>query len=349
MKKIYVQAYCQQNLGDDLFVLQLARRYPEHRFYVYAVGTNQRAFRGEKNIVLPNFFCRIRRKLTHLLRIPRREIFDGMGADAKVIIGGSILWEGAPLNFATEEIPAFLVGANCEQSYCAEFLPVLRRALSRLEGCSFRDCFSWQQVQPLLGSTYAPDVLYDWHSDLPTIQGRGIGISVVSGKGCFRDEAVRRQYHRVIAELCNLCTEQNLPVGLFGFCQSEGDDEAMQQILTQVNVPQKVSCILYRGDPQEILSAMNQYESILATRFHAMILGWVLGKNVVPIIYSAKQTHVLKDAEFHGAMWNALEGECPDAQKLLADIQSQTGRLDISSLKTSARQQFSGLDSWLKK
>ena len=45
MKELYVRAYCQGNLGDDLFVLHLARRFPNTRFYLYAVGENQRAFR----------------------------------------------------------------------------------------------------------------------------------------------------------------------------------------------------------------------------------------------------------------------------------------------------------------
>ena len=35
MKKMFIRAYCQSNLGDDLFVLQLARRYPDTQFYCF--------------------------------------------------------------------------------------------------------------------------------------------------------------------------------------------------------------------------------------------------------------------------------------------------------------------------
>jgi hypothetical protein len=33
-KKIFLKAYCYQNLGDDLFVRILAKRYPQTLFYL---------------------------------------------------------------------------------------------------------------------------------------------------------------------------------------------------------------------------------------------------------------------------------------------------------------------------
>ena len=36
MKKVYLHAYCQQNLGDDMFILRMVRRYPKVRFYAMA-------------------------------------------------------------------------------------------------------------------------------------------------------------------------------------------------------------------------------------------------------------------------------------------------------------------------
>ena len=127
MKKILVRAYCQSNLGDDLFVLHLAKRYQTVRFFLYAVGENQKPFQGVVNVRLPNDLDRIRRKGNHLIH--RQDLFDGRGLDASVTIGGSILWEGAPLDFVQPGQISFLIGANCEESYSPVFFQQDRKSV----------------------------------------------------------------------------------------------------------------------------------------------------------------------------------------------------------------------------
>lgn len=118
MKRIYVQAYCQSNLGDDLFVLHLARRYPETEFYLYAVGDNQKAFLSQSNLRLPRAWDRLRRKGRHMLGLGA-EPFDGQGLDGTVVIGGSILWEGAPLDFSGAFCSLNIHRAHILHYFCA--------------------------------------------------------------------------------------------------------------------------------------------------------------------------------------------------------------------------------------
>ena len=345
MKKMFIRAYCQSNLGDDLFVLQLARRYPGTRFYLYALGENQNAFRDQPNLILPGTWDRIRRKLTHTLHIPRREVFDGQGLDGRVAIGGSIFWEGAPTDYLEG---TFLIGANCEDSYSPAYRQKLSSALASAAGCCFRDRFSYAQFRGLPRVTCAPDVLYDWAPVQSPCRGQGIGISVVSRKGAFQDDSLRQSYYDAIAGLCDLCRKEHIPVKLLGFCRSEGDGEAMEAIRTRTADPGDLTCVLYQGDVDTFLEEMNGCETILATRFHAMILGWVLGKNVVPILYSSKQTHVLEDAGFQGPMWNALKGETCTGPELLEMARRQEGRLDITRLRQDSERQFAALDKFLQ-
>lgn len=345
MKRMYVQAYCQSNLGDDLFVLHLAKRYPETVFYLYAIGDNQKAFLNQPNIRLPGAWDRIRRKGRHVLHLTG-EPFDGQGLDGTVVIGGSILWEGAPLNFG--EAPCFLVGPNCEKEYSPAFRQRLAQALKNVRSCCFRDRASFDQFSGLPNVNWAPDVLFDYDVRLPAQRGQGIGISLVSRKGAFREDELRETYYSAIEELCERCLQENIPVRLLSFCTPEGDEEAVAAVLEKVSNPEAIAVSRYRGDPEAFLAEMNGCETIIATRFHAMILGWVLGKNVVPIVYSAKQTQVLADCGFHGPMWNALEAENMTGERLLAYAKKEQGRLDVSQLKKRSRVQFTALDGYLR-
>lgn len=347
MKQIYVHGFFQSNFGDDLFVLSLAKRYPDTKFYVYALGTNQNAFLGQHNIVLPTRIDRVRRKVTHQLGLRRQEVFDGQGLDGTVVIGGSILWEGANLDFPGGDGPRYLIGANCESGCSEEYLQRLRKTLSGLTDCCLRDRFSKALIGDVPNVRCAPDVLYGWKPRQVNQAGRGIGISLVGKKGCFREEGTREGYYRAIARLCDLCAEKEIPVRLLGFCDVEGDGEAIREIRSRVKSPKKLKSLLYQGNPERMLYEMNKCETILATRFHAMILGWVLKKNVVPVIYDEKQAHVLEDAGFCGPMWNALAGETPDGAALLEMCLQMGGKMEISSLQTQAEEQFAGLDGFL--
>ena len=346
MKKIFVRAYCQSNLGDDLFVLHLVKKYPKTLFYLYAVEENQRAFDNMRNLRLPTVWDRLRRKGVHLLG--EQDRFDGSCLDGTVVIGGSILWEGAPLDFGQSGKPCFLIGANCESTYSPEFRRKLETALSGVTGCCFRDSASYAQFSTLPNVIWAPDVLFDYEPGLPKKAGQGIGISVVSEKGAFREKALRERYFASIARLCALCLEQKIPVRLLSFCAAEGDEDAVARILDQVPQPEEIQVSFYRGDPQAFLADMNTCQTIVATRFHAMILGWVLGKNVVPIIYSTKQTQVLADCGFCGPMWNALENRDMTGEELLEAIRTEQGKLDISNLKERSKAQFAALDRFLQ-
>lgn len=346
MKKILVRAYCQSNLGDDLFVLHLAKKYPKVRFFLYAVGENQKPFQGAVNVRLPNNWDRIRRKGNHLMH--RQDLFDGRGMNASVTIGGSILWEGAPLDFVQPGQPSFLIGANCEKKYSPEFFHQLRAAIEKANGCCFRDSASYEKFSDLPNVSWAPDVLFDYVTGLPAQEGSGIGISVVSQKGVFQKDALRETYYEAIAQLCMRCIEQNVPVRILSFCKSEGDEEAIAAILQKIPRREKIAVSTYRGNSRAFLGEMNTCKTIVATRFHAMILGWVMGKNVVPIVYNSKQTQVLQDCDFRGPMWNTMEREEMTGETLFTFATEEKGRLDISSLKEKSRAQFKALDEYLK-
>lgn len=349
MKKVHIRAYCGTNLGDDLFVLQLVRRYPMHRFYLYAVPPYDAAFRSEPNLVLPSFASRVLRKLSHLCRLPRQEKFDGQGVDVEVTVGGSVLWENADISFGNSALPRYLIGPNCEPAYSETFFRKLHAALSGVSHCCFRDRHSYALFQDLPNVSCAPDVLFGWKPGCTPCRGEGIGISVISPAGRKQLEAYADAYYQTIAELCDLCEDAGIPVKLLGFCEAEGDGEAIRQICGRLRSPDYPECCVYNGEITAFFEKMNSCETIVATRFHAMILGWVLGKNVVPVIYSGKQTQVLQDVSFAGARWELLSGQQFSGRELLEAVSADSGRLDVTQYRSESEKQFAALDRELNR
>ena len=41
MKKIFLYAYTEKNLGDDLFIKYITERYPKCKFYIWGNGQNE--------------------------------------------------------------------------------------------------------------------------------------------------------------------------------------------------------------------------------------------------------------------------------------------------------------------
>ena len=123
---IYVSAYCQKNLGDDMFVRTLVRRYPNCMFYLCADNSLCTAFSDEPNIKIIGkiryFILRIIRKLTKSEKV-MVDINRLKKADAIVRIGGSIFIEHAnwEVKYKFPHNQYFVIGANYGPAYTEMF------------------------------------------------------------------------------------------------------------------------------------------------------------------------------------------------------------------------------------
>jgi len=195
---------------------------------------------------------------------------------------------------------------------------------------------------------YAPDALFS--CPVPDRkEGRGIGVSVIcpDRRAYLRDQA--EDYYAAIAGLCDLCAGRGIPVTLFAFCGPEGDEEAIDAIIRRAKDGQSIKKHVYNGDIDAFLASMNDCGSIIAGRFHAMILGWLMGKNVLPVIYSKKQTNVLGDIDYKGRIWNLLLGEKADPESLLAMSMDAPPPERLGEWILSSQAQFKALDACLGK
>ena len=83
--KIYVDAYFAKNLGDDLFVNILTKRYPNHKFY--AIAENEKGYSKDNLKVYSNkYFFKVLKKF-------QLEKYLANRYDTVVTIGGSMFME----------------------------------------------------------------------------------------------------------------------------------------------------------------------------------------------------------------------------------------------------------------
>ncbi|MBE5063453.1 polysaccharide pyruvyl transferase family protein [Lachnospiraceae bacterium DSM 108991] len=352
---IYIRAYLKNNLGDDLFVRSLVRRYPDEKFYLCGAPKFLKAFRKEKNVIRINTimynWLRICRKLTK----QNGNIINHLAerkARAVVHIGGSIFIETDNWRMDRKSIEndnIFIIGANYGPSYTTEFDNAISQELMCAKDCCFRDTVSYLHFKNIKSVRYAPDVLFGYKDFLNCNKTNGIGISVINLESRKNLSHWKNEYESVIKNVCVLCQIRNIPVTLFSFCEAEKDQIAIDRILEKIDSKKGIRVIRYTGDVDCFLNKFAECKYIIATRFHAMVLGWVMGKKVIPIIYSIKQMNILEDLKYQNYVWNLLEGEKAIADDLLKAFKSITNLPMIEKVKSDAELQFKVLDKFIKK
>lgn len=101
--------------------------------------------------------------------------------------------------------------------------------------------------------------------------------------------------------------------------------------------------IIIIGNIEEALNFLGQSQIIVGTRFHANILGLILEKTIIPIIYSNKTEEFLKDIDFKGKVFD-IKGNC-EFDLTLEDLEYKK---DVGKEIVRAQEQFKGLDKLLK-
>ena len=346
----YIMAYLCRNLGDDLLVLSLLRRYPDVLFYLCVSPEESRAFEKEKNAITPTkiewYMLRLYHKLFHRDELSIINYRFLNKCQAVIKIGGSIFIESENFNWKTF-IPqkTHVIGANFEHDSSPQFYEKVRIKLSQIASCTFRDLYSYNLFCNLDNVSVAPDAVFslDFHREKK--RGKGIAISVICPERRTRLKNYSEYYYQIIAEVVDYCELKKIPVALFGFCSYEKDDVAIEKIRTLVKTSVYPEVCVYDGDTDSFLDRLNSYESIIATRFHAMIIGWKLAKRVLPVIYSEKQVNVLNDIEYNGFSWNLLNRTPISGKELVEEalISSLMDRTD--QLAIMAQGQFSLFDS----
>lgn len=351
MKKCFLYAYDRQNLGDDLFVHTITKRYPDVQFYMWSDRRNRETFRCLPNLKVVDKDSRFV-KFLHWLRpslVPGYRNWLENRCEAVVYIGGSIfieydIWEQILTwwEYEAENRPFYVLGANFGPYHTEAYRQKLSKILAKMKDVCFRDKYSYDLFCENDTVRCAPDILFSYPMPKVPVKDKQIFVSVID---CAIKEGLSdcdQSYVDNMASMLRGYLEDGCTLVLGSFCKEEGDEQGIEKILSAMGGKDdpRIRVLAYNGtNAEEMTRAIAQSERVIATRFHATILAMVAGRPVLPLIYSDKTLHVLEDLGFNGAVVDIRKQEpincelliqefAPDRQTLMAGAQKHFKKLD---------------------
>lgn len=312
-KNILIKAYINKNLGDDLFIKILVEKFLKQNFIIVINKKNfsndYLNFKNLKRIKGFRILDFIIRKLKGIYIFSEIIAYKLNKCDKIIEIGGSIFMEKVGKNYhliqrkSLKELYGkyFILGANFGPYRTEGFIKKYCNFFSECNDVCFRDIYSYSLFKNLPNIRYAKDIVFSLNVEEYT-EKEYILISVI--KPSIRKELFDKdnEYYNTIKNLAVDFLENGKKVKLMSFCKNEGDEEAIEEILkiTPKSFRDKIGKYYYDGNIEDALEIIGKAEAVVATRFHAMILGFIYRKKVYPIAYSKKTTNVLEDLEFKG-------------------------------------------------
>lgn len=341
--KVFVNAYLENNLGDDLFFDILKNRYSGNKFYVMSSS-----IKNEDNVVVyKNKF------LNKLIRRFELKKFLTNKCDVIVSIGGSMYMEqknDTNRKFFLGKKPYYILGSNFGPYHTETYYKNAHKFFEKAEDVCFRDKYSYNLFSDIKAVRYAPDIIFTLDTkNLEKVQNTKRAIfSIIS----CRDKVnvkYEEEYKNAIIDMTKKLIDDGYKITYMSFCKNENDELAIEEILEKIdnNIKKYIETYYYRGNIKEAIEVLNNSDIIVGTRFHSIILGMLLNKTVIPIIYSDKTKHMLEDFKFNGKTVDIRNLDNYNIEELFTD-ENKKYKLNIEKIKEEAEEQFRELDKVLK-
>lgn len=357
MKKVLLHYYNKVNLGDDLFIKILSSRYT-NTFTLANISGNT-FLESLPNITsgmyrIAHVALKVTGKLTGLRNLPLKVL--ATKHDVMVYIGGSIFiennqldkWEKELSYYRSLTIPYYILGSNFGPYQHDEFKNIIEQIIRKASDVCFRDFASYAIFKDIPTSRVATDVAFALNTKPFDIKDEKTAIfSLIDSTKKF-DSITTEKYEEIVRTLTKRLIADNYKVIYMSFCKHEGDEVANNRVRAGLpaDISSKIVEFNYHGNLDDALSLLARSEIIIASRFHATILGLVFGKKVLPMAYSDKTTDILTDMAFPGTVADIRKIDKFDPMTF--DFNT-IPIMDVAEQRALAETQFQELDKVLIK
>ncbi|HLS59505.1 MAG TPA: polysaccharide pyruvyl transferase family protein [Virgibacillus sp.] len=361
-KRMLVNAYFAKNVGDDLFLKVLFDRYPHVKWDLLTANRNYRDLFKEYanvNIIYSYRDVAIGKKNVNLYFVMNKLFNRFRKYDAFIMIGGSIFMQSpawkmklAERDYLVNQFKkmnkkAFILGANFGPFTDKEFTRQYRDLFMKYDDVCFRDTYSYELFKDMDNVRVAPDVVFNLEDQKSKQTEKTIGFSTidVASRESLRDYTAA--YHDKIVQLAEGYIEAGYHIKLFSFCENEGDLKGIRQIKDQVKPTYRshITISNYHDDLPSFLDEFKRCETIIGTRFHAIILAMLYQQSFYPLIYSGKVSNLLQDVNMSSEGCLIQEIEKLDVKHVIAT--AKYNKLVDEQLFADAAIQFEKLDQFI--
>ena len=245
-----------------------------------------------------------------------------------------------------------MIGCNFGPYYNEEYRQFYQKQFENAGQVCFREKHSFELFE---GENIqcGTDILFSYPTkeyESPAQQGY-VAISVLDlNKDNEEDGEKAGQYVTAVSGLVQELLNRGEKIVLMGFCEAQRDNLVIDKVFEACHrSPEIIICNYPEKNYREMVGILAGAKSIVSTRYHGMILGWLYGKKVLPIIYSSKMQHVIDDAGLDIEVCNLLHNELRADSLITAydRMMNDSYNIDIDALVEGAEMHFKKLDQEL--
>lgn len=310
MKKVFLDMYLAHNLGDDLFLDIIAKRYPNCRFTINYYDKDYNYFiKNYKNIrtriTLKNRLLRKMKIKDYIHDINNIAEYN----DVLVFLSGSYFMEHSYSNkehdrrsllineFKSKGKPIYILGTNFGPYDSIDFFNKCKEIFKKCDDVCFRDNYSYNLFKEINVVRKANDVVLglDVNKYKKNKKEKIVGFSIIDVSQKVDIQQYNDLYIKSIVKSINMFIKKGYKCVLMSFCELEGDLKAINKIIENIGNKNNIEIYKYKDNIEEAINLISTFEIFVASRFHANILGILLNTCIIPLIYSNKTINVLND------------------------------------------------------
>ena len=363
MNQVFIHAYLQGNLGDDLFVRLLCQRYPNTKFCILSHPDYKEKFKDIENCKIYSENNGIAALIDKFLRgVVERKFWKMLVRSAKAVvhIGGSSFvqhfddWSAffeTDVYLAEKSKGLYLIGANFGPYTDGRYLTAYHSLFQKYKGISFRDSRSYHLFADIDHVSWAPDVIFNLKTEKRPKRRKVLLSPVHLGNrtGKYDISGYEADYLAFHTRMIRHYLAKEYEITLVSFCPAEGDGIAVQNIWDSLTVQEreKIRCVAYEKRVDDILYEFAESSIVIGTRFHSIILGLTAGCKVLPVIYNVKTENVLRDLHCPNRL--RLDELCSVREEEAEKNCIKLAEEEVERLRREADRQFQYTDQVFKR